>query len=214
MKVANNLLKKKKYKYHIGIDPGIDGAITVSSNDVIVEIFKMPIDYFCTGKLSLRRDGLRNNKKKVSYDGLRIILKIIMSKYSVSETKINIEMIRGGVVSPKLMANANYILGAFHIFGYEINEISPVKWKSIYGIMGKDKKQSIAVFERIFCTKRYSFQLLVEKKLNRESLRLAGKKIKEDLKKRKSIRIFEGYELPIAIKNDDNIADSALMSIL
>ena len=127
-------------KMHIGIDPGINGAAAIITNEgVLVDAFHMP---------TLMEDG----KKKIDSEGLMMSL-IDSTDLDVVLAIEKVHAMPNQGVTSVFSFGETYgrICGAIHCSGIssDLIRISPRVWKKHYGLTS-DKNESLELARELF----------------------------------------------------------------
>jgi crossover junction endodeoxyribonuclease RuvC len=127
---------------YIGIDPGVSGAIAVLDFDGNVDLYDMPVMEYSVGKRKKRRIDMvltRNLFRNMANSGHEAFIEEVHA------------MPGQGVTS---MFNMGYGLGALHAIlnclYIRTTRVRPQEWKKEFGLIKKDKGDSIRVAQELF----------------------------------------------------------------
>ena len=124
----------------ISADPGLSGACAIFNKEKLVQIFDMPV---CS--------IVRNGKKRsdISYISLSFLIRNLTPGSAVVE-KVS-SMKAQGISSAFAFGKATgAILGALGVLGWDIEEISPQRWKKYFNLTGKAKDESRVLALELF----------------------------------------------------------------
>jgi crossover junction endodeoxyribonuclease RuvC len=127
---------------YIGVDPGLGGALAVIDSDGNVDLYDMPVMEYSVGK---------KKKRRIDIVSVRNLLRnMANSGHAAFIEEVN-AMPGQGVTS---MFNMGYGLGILHAvltcLYIRTVRVRPQAWKKEFGLIKKDKGDSIRVAQELF----------------------------------------------------------------
>jgi len=119
-------------KYHIGIDPGINGGVSIISDRGLIElVMDMPT--------------IQMSEKKREIDAKELVY--TLTQFMSDTPYIYLEQVHampGNGVSGMFSFGMNYgaIRSCCQIAGFIIVSVTPQKWKKHFNLIGEDKREA------------------------------------------------------------------------
>jgi len=209
--------------YHIGVDPGYQGGITVlNANGDFVEIYSMPTI----------KQKMPKNKTKTSYDLKKIVS--ILQKYKDNNVYFAIEKVgprplEGTVSSFNFGMGYGQLQGIAQAFNFEIVMIPPQTWKKVFPELitsdfeslkeqAKKIKLENKELERTISEKNKDEQKQIKEsiKSNKKEIESLNRKVKKEAKSQSrnlAAKLFPSLKDQFVKTNEDGKSDSLLIAV-
>lgn len=197
----------KEIEFYIGLDPGIQGGLTIIDKDNNVSVYKNPI-----------KKTIINKKQKNVYD-LEEFLKILFpykGKALFLQEIVGVRPGEGGVSAFGFGKSAGYTIGLAVALEFIVIEISPIRWKKDYPDLKNDfiadKKEKIKEITE-------SNKILKDIKSKKENKKLIDKLNREIKAEAKTAaralagKLYPDVEEQFRKKNSDGLAESLLIAL-
>lgn len=197
----------KKYNCFIGIDPGVMGGIAIFDKDGVLNLYRMPV-----------QSVIKNKKKKKIYDIQKIVE--ILKKYNGDEVLfiqelVGVRMGEGTVSAFSFGRSSGITLGVAHALGFDVVEVSPVKWKKTYPELSTEENEDRREIIRDLRKKSKTLKDKSLKKENSKQIEKLNRAVKSEAKQAAIDmvrKLYPMYENILKYKNSDGVAESVLIA--
>jgi len=194
-----------KYKFYIGVDPGITGSIAILDKGKM-SVYRMPV-----------KSIIVNKKKKNKYD-IQEIVKLLKPYYGknvlFAQEAVSVMPGQGNLSGFNFGVSAGLTIGAAVALGFEIVEVRPSKWKKVYPELSSSDKLKSQIKKLKQNDKTIKDKVL--KKANKREIEKLGRQIKTEAKNAARALVSKLYPKlkdEFKLKRDDGKAEAVLICL-